>query len=283
MKTKTKLLRFLGGFLLFASGVITFLWFYWLAPFRHVRSVAWWSDHSTKCYLKEVQRQIRRTGLDHDGGIALGLSGDKKWVEWTMARIRPRQDISGCGNYHLDSALADMTNQRFGTNAQAWLAWWTTNRNKTQLEWIREGFAQEGIQLQQPLTTNNIVALLKLAAPSAKPATTNVIARSRDGLRFNAQRWLRDAGFRPREFDLACLSVEERDLVVSGLVSYALWLGEHKEDPGKLPIRGEESNDIWSGVPLSPIEQPLFKWTLNLILISMAVCGMFLLRRKAAP
>lgn len=197
-----------------------------------------------------------------------------------MEKIKPGQNIGGCGNYHLDSALAAMTNQRFGTNGQTWLAWWSTNRNKTQLDWIRDGFAQEGIQLQQPLTTNNIVALLKLITSTSKPATTNVIVRSRDGLRYNAQRWLRDAGFRPQEFDLASVSPEEKDPVVRGLVSYALWLGEYRNDYNKLPIGRGQSDDIWDGMALPPIERPLFQWTSSFFLISMAACGVLLLRRN---
>ncbi len=277
------MLRLLGGLLLFAACVIAFLWFYWLAPFRHVASPAWWSNYSTKRYWIEVQKQLHRTGLDHDSSITLGYWGDKEWFEWLMTKIKPGQDLTEDFDTHLDSALVDMTNQRLGKESNTWLAWWTTNRNRTQLEWIRDGFAQEGIQLQQPLATNNIVTLLKLIAPSPKSTNTNVVVRSRHGFRYNAQRWLRDAGFRPQEFDLASGSPEEKDQVARGLVSYAYWLGQRWDDPGKLPIRGERSDDTWAGMPEPAIAGPKIKWTMYLVMISLAACGVFLMRRKTAP
>jgi len=267
MKVRTTVFRFLGGLLLFAASVIAFLWFYWLAPFRNTNNPSWLFDHTSRGLWIEVQKQLRRTGPDHDSSIDVGYYGDKKWTEWVIQTLQSHnsnREIGDCGiwPYHLIDALSDMTNQSCSNNLE-WIAWWTTNKSKTQVEWIREGFAQRGINLHQPLTTNDIVALLR------------VISSSHGGLHFNAQRWLRDAHFRPREFYFAAIPTEDKDQIIHGLVDYAVWYGEHWDDRGELPIDGSDSNYRLAG---SRFERPQFRWTLYFIIIATALGGCFLLR-----
>jgi hypothetical protein len=201
MKTKITALRIAGGLLLLTACALAFLWFFWLTPFKHLYSGDWSRDHSNYGRWIEDQKSIHRIGVTHDVGIEMGYWGGKEWTIWIMRHIKPGQDIGSCEASHLGQALARMTNQQLGLRSDPWLAWWTTNQNKSQLDWIRDGFTRNGIELQQPMTTNNVIALLKLVIPDTNSAAyTNVPSYARTALRYNALRWLRDSGFKPRIF-----------------------------------------------------------------------------------
>ena len=289
MKIRTLALRILGGLLLLAACALTFLWFFWLTPFKHLYSGDWSRNHSNYGHWIEAQKSIRRIGVTHDTGIEMGYWGGKEWTVWIMAHIKPGQDIGSCEASHLEDALADMTNQQLGSRSDTWLAWWTTNQNKSQLDWIRDGFARNGIELQHPITTNNIIALLKLVVPDTNSAAyTNIPFYARTALRFNALRWLRDSGFKPKEFydrgfddfgtgefDLKSVPAEDRDKAARGLMAYAFWLGKHQYDPGKLPIDGNDQQDHWPNAMF--LCRP-FRWTLYSIIVAAMCGGWFLLR-----
>jgi hypothetical protein len=276
MSTKAKIIRALGALLLLASVALAFFWFIWLLPLKHIYSRAWDREYSTVRFWEEAQKTVYRIGITHDVGIEMGRWGGKEWVVWIMKHIKPGEEIVGCEASHLAGALADMTNQQLGYQADPWLAWWRTNQNKTQLEWIRDGFASKGIILQQPLTTNNILALLKLShLATNSPVFTNTPPNLRTSLRFNAFRWLRDSGFRSIEFDLKNIPEEDRNQITLALIDYAEWSGIHRDDPGKLPI-----NEYSLGYPSSDacFLTPRFRWPLYLTIIAMALGGWYLLR-----
>lgn len=281
-------LRILGGLLLLTACALAFLWFFWLMPLKHFYSGDWNRDHSAYGRWIEAQKSIRRIGVVHDTGIAMGYWGDKEWTVWIMQHIKPGQDIGSCKASHLGQALARMTNQQLGLQSDAWLAWWTTNQNKSPLDWIRDGFARNGIELQQPMTTNNVIALLKLVIPDTNSAAyTNIPSYARAALRYNVLRWLRDSGFKPKEFyergfdelgtdnfDFKSVPVEDRDKVTRGLMAYAFWLGAHQNDPGALPINGNNSHYGW---PDAVFETPPYRWTLYFIITVLTLGGWFLL------
>ena len=167
MKISARSLKLAGSILLTISCVLAFLWHYWLLPLRRVNDPTWLAQHTPRARWIEIQKQIHRTGLDHDSSIAIGRYGDKRWMEWAVKTIKPDLEPGSCGEgqMHLPDAPFYITNQRLADGAN-WFAWWATNKHKSQVEWIRDGFRQQGIELQQPLTTNNAVSLLKLVAAS---------------------------------------------------------------------------------------------------------------------
>ena len=277
MRAGMMVVRFLGGLLLLTACALAFLWFFWLTPLKHFYSGTWNRDHSNYARWVEGEKSVSRLGVTHDVGIEMGYYGGKEWTVWIMKHIKPGQDISGCDASHLAGALARMTNQQLGDQADIWLAWWKTNQDKTQLEWIRDGFANKGVVVQQPLTTNNILALLKLADLATNSAIyANMPVYLRSSLRFNAFRWLRDSGFRATEFDLKNIPVENGNQITSALIDYAEWYGIHWNDPGKLRIAGNNiGDDRW---PDAVFETRPYRWTLYSIIVVMALGGCFLLR-----
>ena len=276
MKIKRLVFRISGGLLLLTACALAFLWFFWLTPLKHLCSGDWSRDHSKYGRWIEDQKSVYRIGVTHDVGIEMGYWGGKEWTIWIMRHIKPGQDITSCEASHLGNALADMTNQQLGYQSDPWLAWWTTNQNKTQLEWIRDGFASKGVVLQQPLTTTNILALLKLAYLTTNSAVyTNMPSHLRSSLRFNAYRWLRDSGFRAKDLDINSITVEDKDQIIRNLIDYAEWFGMHWDDPGKLPISGNDSSYGW---PSARFDEPPFKWALYSIIFAAALGGWVLLR-----
>lgn len=277
MKANPRILKFTGGLLLTVASLLAFTWYFWLAPWRKSYSVIWNSEHTARAQWIQYQKQLNRTGLNHDVSIAIGYYGDKRWMEWIVRTLKPVQKSYGCesGQMHLPDAPFKITNQRI-TKDTDWGTWWSTNKQKTQVEWVRDGFLQQGITLEQPLTTNNIVALLKLVATSKQ-----------NYLRYNAQRWLRDANVTvmPTAFDLTQVAPEDREEVTKGLVSYALWLGEHRDDPGKLAISGKDSDEGWRMEVEALLDRPPYNWLLKSCLLIMASVGVLLLRyaRQGLP
>lgn len=193
-----------------------------------------------------------------------------------MSRMKPGQDIGGCEHDHLGEALADMTNQQLEFRSDPWLAWWATNQNRTQVEWIRDGFARNGIKLEEPLTTNNIIALLKPFHSSTNSDSNDYDLRYQwEGLHFNAFRWLRDTGFSPFGFDLSAVPLEDRDEVTKGLIHYAFWYGYFREDAGNLFIGERQADNL--EFEYAAINRPPYTWLPQTSMIVLVVVGILLL------
>jgi len=276
MKTKSASKKLLGGLFLFVACLLAFLWFYWLAPFRHLHSSEWIGEHSTQGRWIEEQ-------------IDVGRFGDKGWTEWTIRQIssvNQGNEVFSCGiwPYHLTDAIPDMTNQSL-TNEAGWIGWWETNKNKTQVEWIREGFAERGLILQDPLTTNNIIDLLKLAhLTTNSPAYTNTPDYLRGSLRLNAFRWLQDSGINFRDafsvwdYDVNNIPEEDRNRITAVLLDYAMWYGENWDGPGKLLLKKDY-------VPLFHFQYELAfqkcKWVVYFTIPLLTLVGIWLVRRQS--
>ena len=275
MTTKPLLLRIVGAVLLLFASVVAFLWFFWLAPVRHLASGLWVSEHSASRQWEELQKALKhRTWILHESGLDLGKWGDEEWAAWLIAEFRAGRNHLECADGHLDLALPYITNQELGYDANAWVAWWTTNSAKTQAAWIQDGFRKQGIELSRTLEPSNIIALLKLLVPP--PKTTNNVAitnRPSASLRYNAFRWLRDSGFDPSQFELESLPPDEKTVVTGGLINYLRYLAAYIDNPGK--VMGEENDyeadDKWFLIAR-------FQPVLAAILLLLAFCGWRLLR-----
>lgn len=267
-----------GVFLLVLSGAGAFVWFYWLAPMRHLSDDQWCKVHSRGQWWIETQKQIRRTGPDHDSSISLGRYGDKVWTGWVIRELNSREPSAGsCGEwpYHLDSAICYLTNQRM-TNSAARLQWWELNKDKSQMDWIREGFSKVGLVLTEPLTTNNIIDLLKLTHSSTNftMLTNPIPVELWLALRYNAFRWLSYSGFWPLNLDLNTVDPKIRNEVEVALIRYAQWLGENWDSPGRLPIHEHQDPGFTSF-----LSSRRLCWTVYGLLTISSISGFWLVRR----
>jgi hypothetical protein len=235
-------MRLIGIVLGIAGLVAGYFWFYHLAPLRRLSDPVWRRQHSESAQWNEYQVYVQRFGWEHDGFSIVGRLGDKKAVEWVMEHIRPGDDILSCDSGHKAHGLRFLTNQAAGDSAEAWLAWWEQNKSKNQEDWIREGFRKHGLELQTPLTRENIVSLLKLAARIDEEK-----GGSPDYVQYNAFRWLRDSDFEPDKFTVKDIPSKDADRVLQGLVRFA-----------KLSTRnpkGEGLGVLQLGEPIGPLDK----------------------------
>ena len=207
-------------------------------------------------------------------GSFLELWGNKDSAAWLINEFKASRTHDGCDDGHLDMALPNITNQELGSDTNAWIAWWNRNSQKTQEEWIRDGFAQRGLELHRQLTTNNIIALLKiLGAPGVK--TNDAKLNFSRAYRYNAFRWLRDAGVAPKEVDYDLLPADERTVVIRGLIIYAGDLGTFANHPGRIfkDDTGDWGHDDWW------LDARL-NWVVGAVLVMLAFFGWRLLRKR---
>ena len=237
MKQKALTVRRLTGVVLLMASVLSALvWFVWLAPLRHLSDFVWIEDHTPKQVWSELRRELKyRAYYSHLSGSYLGLWGDKETAAWLIGEFKAGRTHEGCDDGHLDMALPFITNQELGYKTNAWIDWWGTNSQKTQEEWIREGFSKRGINLNRHLTTNNVIELLKvLDRRSTNLVTVTGSNKITASLRYNAFRWLRDADVKTRDVDFISLPEGDKDSVIRGLVDYANDLGTFANHPGRI-------------------------------------------------
>jgi hypothetical protein len=79
-----------------------------------------------------------------------------------------------------------------------WQAWWQNNRNRRQIEWIRDGLVAYGVSVSLPPLDGDSEPLLEVLGSS----DTNEYGRPSvpHAVWYNAFRWLRDSGFDPVEY-----------------------------------------------------------------------------------
>jgi hypothetical protein len=208
------------GALLVAIGIYAgYWWFYRLAAARRTLDPDWVVSHSQQEFWQEVQKGILRGAWMHDDGYHVGIYGDKSWAEWIMTRTGPDTDMGCFGTYtHSATAMRYLTNHDAGEEAKDWLTWWEKNKNKSQTEWVRDGFKQYGVAVDLEPTTEQTKQLLELLSKLETDEENAIPAY----VRYNAFRWLRDSGFQP----VACV-VSQEDLSAqqaAGMLQYERFL-----------------------------------------------------------
>lgn len=226
----------MGWCLVILGGAAALFWHYWLVPFKRSVDYEWQTQRTPKGWWPEVERKIKRFGLDHASSIYVGHYGDERWMEWVVKALDPNLPAGNCGQgqMHLPEAPYYISNQEPPGDSD-WKIWWSTNKNKSQFEWVRDGFKQSGLDLDAGPTTNNILSLLK------------IIGRGQPWYQeYNAKRWLRDIiNLEPVNFDPDTTAPEDRVQVGKGLIEFAVWLGENRHSPGVLSEASLSQDDDW--------------------------------------
>ncbi len=222
--------RILPGALLAVAAALG--WFVFVfAPARLQREFAgWWFSHTEAARWQERASAIRRWGWVHDDADDVGRYGGKDWAAWIMARMDESHDLSKCREGHKEGALRMITNHAppllgvkpatggrdrgpWPEQAAWWKQWWKAHRADSQEEWVRQGFAAVGIEIQdqEPLSQEAAEKLLALIGRRSdrptvfKPKVIDAATLQPEKyLRYNAMRWLRDSGF-----DVAAYAVEK--------------------------------------------------------------------------
>ena len=193
---------------------------------RRLADLRWGSLHSELARWEKEQDYYSRTGFPPSrlsGPQMLPLYGDKRSFEAVLNRLTRESrwfEFEGCECCAL-SCLAPMSNHGFGS-VDDWEAWYSINKDKTQEEWVQQGFAEKGFRIALPPSKSDAVTLLGvLGTRSSDSANVDFRGERRfeapQFLRYNAFRWLRDMGFDPIEFLLEGNQTEIPQELVEGL------------------------------------------------------------------
>lgn len=162
-------------------------------------------------------------------GDRIGFYGDKEWFLWLDERIRSPENFRHCGC--TEYALALMANR----HVTAWAKWTDANRNRSQEEWIRDGFLDYGVTVHLPPTSDDTLPLLHLLGRKswnflwAGSQGTNAPDAVPSYIHYNAYRWLRDSGFDPVKFVSSNTTVAAAFDITTGLLRFSQW---HAAYPG---------------------------------------------------
>ena len=102
------------------------------------------------------------SGWRHDDGWWVGECSGKEDVPYVL-NASEHTYFDDCSAGHRGTAMSLITNHEAGNGSlEAWQRWWEANKNKTQAEWMLEGFKAEGIEIKLPLDHSTYLRLLKL-------------------------------------------------------------------------------------------------------------------------
>jgi hypothetical protein len=246
-----------GGFVLVAAGLAAaYWWHYKLAPMRHLADPAWLAAHSEAARWEEEQRDYRRLGSSPDlcfRGDRVGFYGDSQWFLWLDERIRNPGSFRHCGC--TDYALALMANR----HSASWAQWTDANRERSQEEWIRDGFLEYGVTAHLPPTSADTLPLLRLLGRESwnvlwgGPQGTNAPDAVPSYIHYNAYRWLRDSGFEPGKFAASNATVTAQTEIIAGLLRYSQWKSAYPGHDGLGVLAFGKASESSSDFDMRPV------------------------------
>jgi hypothetical protein len=189
-------------------------------------------------YWEYIQDYVLTYGWSHDDSGTVRFYGDEKWAKWIVDKAAQGEKLSGCvwsGN-HKDSALQYITNQdptnvKDCNESKKWIEWWNINKDKDQLQWIRDGFAKFGINVSTPAKPNEYKTLLVVLSKT-KVVDDYEAAVYPDYMRYNAFRWLRESGFNPLDYALKSINKDSSKEEIKGLYQYQNYYRETPTEDG---------------------------------------------------
>jgi outer membrane protein assembly factor BamB len=138
--------------------------------------------------LAQLHKALASPGDPHDVILEIGRIGDATSVPFLIEALAKQGTVPSEGQYgaidtrfHVLDALQSITNHDAGRNAEDWRPWYETNKDKTQQQWITEGFAEHGFPVSVPPDDAFVTALIRASGPKYQPRY----------LRTNALRMLR--------------------------------------------------------------------------------------------
>lgn len=112
----------------------------------------------------------------HDVILKIGAIGDATSVPFLIDALAKQGTVPREGLYaaidtrfHILDALQSITNRDAGRNAEDWHRWYEKNKDKTQGQWIRDGFVEHGFPVSDPPNDAFVTALIRTSNPKYQP------------------------------------------------------------------------------------------------------------------
>ncbi len=126
--------------------------------------------------LAQLHKALASAGDPHDVILEIGRIGDASSVPFLIEALAkfgtvPREGQYGAidTRFHVLDALQTITNHDAGRNADDWRPWYESNKDKTQQQWIKEGFAEHRFPVSDPPDDAFVTALIRASDPKYQP------------------------------------------------------------------------------------------------------------------
>jgi hypothetical protein len=138
---------------------------------------------STSERLAQLHKTLASSGDPHDVILEIGWIGDASSVPFLIDALAKQGNVPREGLYasidtrfHTLDALQSITNHDAGRNAEDWRQWYEKNKDKTQKQWIKDGFVEHGFPVSDPPDDAFVTALIQASNPKYQPRYLQVNA-----------------------------------------------------------------------------------------------------------
>jgi hypothetical protein len=138
---------------------------------------------STGKRLEQLHKALASPGDPHDVILEIRAIGDPTSVPFLIEALAKQGTVPREGQYaaidtrfHVLDALQEITNHDAGRNAEDWRQWYEKNKDKTQKQWIADGFVEHGFPVSDPPDDAFVTALIQASNPKYQPRYLGVNA-----------------------------------------------------------------------------------------------------------
>jgi outer membrane protein assembly factor BamB len=133
--------------------------------------------------LAQLHKALASSGDPHDVILAIGGIGNASSLPFLIDALAKQGNVPREGMYasidtrvHTLNALQSITNHDAGRNAEDWRQWYGKNKDKTQEQWIKDGFIEHGFPVSDPPDDAFITTLIQASNPKYQPRYLHVNA-----------------------------------------------------------------------------------------------------------
>jgi outer membrane protein assembly factor BamB len=126
--------------------------------------------------LAQLHKALASSGDPHDAILEVGQIGDATSVPLLIEALAKQGNVPREGPYgaidtrfHVLEDLQTITNHDAGRNADDWRPWYEKNKNKTQGQWIKDGFVEHGFPVSDTPDDAFVTALIRASDPKYQP------------------------------------------------------------------------------------------------------------------
>jgi outer membrane protein assembly factor BamB len=131
---------------------------------------------STGERLAQLHKALASSGDPHDVILEIGAIGEATSVPFLIEALAKQGTVPREGPYgaidtrfHVLNTLQAITNHDAGRNAEDWRQWYEKNKDKTQAQWIKDGFTEHGFPVSDPPDDAFVTALIRASDPKYQP------------------------------------------------------------------------------------------------------------------
>ncbi|HWR16962.1 MAG TPA: PQQ-binding-like beta-propeller repeat protein [Terriglobales bacterium] len=130
------------------------------------------TDAASPAMLPQLHTALASSRDPHDLVLDISRIGDPTSVPFLIEALAKQGDVpregpygSVCTRVHVLDGLRSITNHDAGRNADDWRSWYEKNKDKTQAQWIKDGFVEHGFPVSDPPDDAFVAMLIRASDP----------------------------------------------------------------------------------------------------------------------